>query len=154
LERARCMLSNAGLAREFWAEAVITACYLVNWSPSPAIDCKTPNEIWLGEPTDYNSLKVFGCSAYFHVTEDKLQPRAKRGIFLGYASGVKGYRIWCPEVHKFVISRDATFDESTMPASNKQKDVQEKVKGDLVEVELNTPKASRSEADNVPNNEQ
>jgi hypothetical protein len=53
-----------------------------------------------------------------------------------------------------VISRDATFDESTMPASNKQKDVQEKVKGDLVEVELNTPKASRSEADNVPNNEQ
>jgi hypothetical protein len=67
---------------------------------------------------------------------------------------VKGYRIWCPEVHKFVISRDATFDESTMPASNKQKDVQEKVKGDLVEVELNTPKASRSEADNVPNNEQ
>ena len=30
LERARCMLSNAGLDKEFWAEAVSSACYLVN----------------------------------------------------------------------------------------------------------------------------
>jgi transposase InsO family protein len=154
LERARCMLSNAGLGREFWAEAVNTACYLVNRSPSTAIDCKTPHEIWSGESADYNSLRVFGCAAYFHVTEDKLQPRAKKGIFLGYAKGVKGYRIWCPELHKFVISRDVTFDESAMPASNKQKDMQEEDKEDLVEVELNTPEASRSDVDSVPDNEQ
>jgi hypothetical protein len=70
------------------------------------------------ESTDYSSLRVFGCAAFFHVTEDKLQPRAKKGIFLGYAKGVKGYKIWCPELGKFVISRDVTFDESAMPTSN------------------------------------
>ncbi|KAJ4971061.1 hypothetical protein NE237_004160 [Protea cynaroides] len=40
------MLSNSGLEKDFWAEAVNTACYLVNRSPSTAIECKTPNEVW------------------------------------------------------------------------------------------------------------
>jgi hypothetical protein len=154
LERAQCMLSNAGLGRKFWVEAVNTACYLVNQSLSTAIDCKTPHEIWSRESADYCSLRVFGCAAFFHVTEYKLQPRAKKGIFLGYAKGVKGYRIWCPELRKFVISIDMTFDESTMPASNMQKDMQEEDKEDLVEVELNTPEASRSDVDSVPDSEQ
>ena len=29
LEKARCMLSNAGLSKNFWAEALAYACYLV-----------------------------------------------------------------------------------------------------------------------------
>jgi transposase InsO family protein len=41
LERARCMLSNARLSKDFWAEAVSIACYLANCSPSTTIDCKT-----------------------------------------------------------------------------------------------------------------
>nr|KYP69055.1 Retrovirus-related Pol polyprotein from transposon TNT 1-94 [Cajanus cajan] len=46
LERARCLLSNARLSRSFWVEAVSTACYLINRSPSTVIDCKTPIEVW------------------------------------------------------------------------------------------------------------
>lgn len=34
MEKARCMLSNAGLGKEFWAEACNTAIYLINQSPS------------------------------------------------------------------------------------------------------------------------
>ena len=30
LERARSMLSNANLGQELWAEAISTACYLIN----------------------------------------------------------------------------------------------------------------------------
>ncbi|WVZ74347.1 hypothetical protein U9M48_022542 [Paspalum notatum var. saurae] len=41
---ARCMLSNAGLNRRFWAEAASIACYLINRSPRIAIDKKTPIE--------------------------------------------------------------------------------------------------------------
>ena len=29
ISRARCMLSNAGLHKRFWAEAASTACYLI-----------------------------------------------------------------------------------------------------------------------------
>jgi len=45
LQRARCMRLNAGLSKEFWAEVVNTAVYLVNRSPSTAIDLKTPQEV-------------------------------------------------------------------------------------------------------------
>jgi len=48
LERARCMLSTANLSKDFWAEAINMACYLVNRSPYTAIECKTPVEVRYG----------------------------------------------------------------------------------------------------------
>ena len=38
---------------------------------------------------------------------------------MGYAKGVKGYRLWCLEDSKFIISRDVTFDENSMVALSK-----------------------------------
>ncbi|KAG9446280.1 hypothetical protein H6P81_012408 [Aristolochia fimbriata] len=122
LERARCMLSNAGLGKEFWAEATSMTCYLVNRSPSTTIECKTPEEVWSGTPADYSDLKIFGCPAYMHVNKGKLGPRANMCIFLGYASGVKGYRLWCTgsKSQKFFISRDVKFDESAILNAKKE----------------------------------
>ena len=119
LERARCIISNAGLTKDFWAETINMAYYVVNRAPSTALNFKTPKEVWSGTPADYSDLKMFGCPAYMHVNEGKLEPRAKKCIFLGYASGVKGYRLWCsdPKSPKFIISRDVTFDELFMLSS-------------------------------------
>jgi ATP-binding cassette subfamily B (MDR/TAP) protein 1 len=89
ISKARCMLSNAGLDRHFWAEAASTACYLINRSPSIAINKKTPIEVWSGSPTNYLELRVFGCTVYAHVDNGKLEPRAVKCIFLGYKSGVR-----------------------------------------------------------------
>ena len=114
LERARCMLSQAGLKRDFWAEAVNTACYLVNRGPATAIDCKTPFEVWSGKPADYSNLRTFGCPAYYHVSEGKLEPRARKGLLMGYGSGVKGYRIWSPSENKVILSRSVTFNENSL----------------------------------------
>ncbi|KAI3718291.1 hypothetical protein L6452_19155 [Arctium lappa] len=43
-----------------------------------------------------------------------LKPRALKCKFLGYKDGVKGFRLWCPETKMTIISRDVTFDESSM----------------------------------------
>lgn len=73
--------------RFFWAEAINTACYLVNRSPSTAIELKTPEEVWSGSPANYSNLRIFGCPAYAHVNEGKLKARAKKCVFLGYGQG-------------------------------------------------------------------
>ena len=106
-------LSNCGLFKDFWAEAINMACYLINRSPSTAIECKTPFEVWSGAPAGYSNLRVFGCPAYAHVNDGKLEPRAKKCIFLGYASGTKGYRLWCRDSKSLglIVSRDVKFDE-------------------------------------------
>ena len=78
LEKVRCMLSNAGLSKNFWVEALAYACYLVNRLPSSVIGGKTHLKVWSGKAAqDYDSLRVFGCPANYHVKEDKLDPRAK-----------------------------------------------------------------------------
>ena len=60
------MLSNARLQKNFWAEALAYDCYLVNMLPSSAIGDKTPLEVWSGKAAqDYDSLRVFGCPAYY-----------------------------------------------------------------------------------------
>ena len=74
---------------------------------------KTPMQLWIDHSQDYNTLKVFRCTAYAHVKQGKLDPRALKCIFIGYPDGVKGYKLWCLEVgHKrCIISRDVTFNE-------------------------------------------
>ncbi|GJR08587.1 retrovirus-related pol polyprotein from transposon TNT 1-94 [Tanacetum coccineum] len=89
LERARAMLATASLGKSFWAEAVNTACYVINRSPSTAVELKTPMEMWTGKPINYSDLHIFG----------------------RYADGVKGYRLWDPTAHKVVVSRDVVFME-------------------------------------------
>nr|GEV17025.1 hypothetical protein [Tanacetum cinerariifolium] len=74
LERTRRLLLSVRLDRSFWAEALNTACYLINRSPVTAIDCKNPIEVWCGKPVDYSKLCVFGCPVYYHVSEGLADP--------------------------------------------------------------------------------
>ncbi|KAG8473109.1 hypothetical protein CXB51_035075 [Gossypium anomalum] len=114
MEKVRCMLSNANLPKSFWAEVASTACLLIIQSPSVAIEEKTPQEVWSGNPANYSDLKIFGCPVYAHVDNGKLEPRSIKCVFLGYKASVKGYKLWCPQNRKVVISRDVVFDETAM----------------------------------------
>ena len=84
ISRARCMLSNIKMARNCWAEAASTSCYLINRSPSIPLEKRTLIEVWSGLHVDYSRLRVFGCTAYAHVDNGKLEPRAAKCIFIGY----------------------------------------------------------------------
>ena len=91
-----------------------TACYLVNISPSSALEDKNPHEVWTGKKTSLSHLRVFGCDAYVHVPKEKrtkLDNKSERCIFIGYKDGLKGYKLWNPETKKVVYSRDVVFRE-------------------------------------------
>ena len=106
LERARCMLSNLRLNKSFWAEAINTTCYLVNFSPSTTINFKTPIEVWYKKPVEYSMLKVFGCLTYYHINKGKLKPKAKKEFFMGYGDGVERFWVWFPSERKVILSKD------------------------------------------------
>jgi len=87
-------ISNAGISKSFCAEALAYVCHLVNRLSSSAIGGKTPLKAWSGRVAqDYDSLRIFGCSSYYHVKEDKLDLGAKKGVIVGFKKGVKGYKI-------------------------------------------------------------
>ena len=87
---------------------------MVNRSPSAALKFETPEEVWTGVLADYKHLRIFGCIAYLHVKQGKLDSRALKGVFVGYPEGVKGYKVWCGATHKCIISKDVTFHEEAM----------------------------------------
>ncbi|KAH9725257.1 hypothetical protein KPL70_007804 [Citrus sinensis] len=134
MERVRCMLVQTKLPKSLWAEILLTAYYLVNLSLSSAIEFKTPYEKWTGQPTNYGDLKAFGYTAYAHVSQEKLAPRALKGIFIGYPEGVKGYKIWCTDVNplKYIINKDVIFNEEELISkkSVQRKSVQRKSEED------------------------
>ncbi|TPX52901.1 hypothetical protein PhCBS80983_g06424, partial [Powellomyces hirtus] len=98
---------NAGLLYKFWREALMTAAYLWNRSPTQALHNKaTPWQIWTGTRPNIQHLCTFGCTAYASIlkkNQHKLGPNATRCIFLGYSQTTKGYQL-----------RDVRFDEELL----------------------------------------
>ncbi|KAL2518848.1 Retrovirus-related Pol polyprotein from transposon TNT 1-94 [Abeliophyllum distichum] len=95
----------------------MTACYLINITPSTALNGNTPYEKWYGKCANYSMLRTFGYAVFSHQGEVKLEPRARKCVFLGYPKEVKGYRLWdrSQKGGKVIVSRDVTFNESEMP---------------------------------------
>lgn len=142
MDKVRSMLSESGLSKQFWAEAAATAVHLINKSPSTAIGDKIPDEVWYNKDgLDYSYLRRFGCVAYVHSDDGKLNPRAKKGVFVGYPDGVKGYKIWLLDEEKCVLSRNVVFKEdllykSLVKKSKKKVEIGESSR--VVELEINS----------------
>lgn len=116
IEKALAMLEDSGLERRYWGEAVNTAIYLKNRSPTVAIKDATPEELWTGNKINIKYLGVFGSRAFIHIpkeTRTKLDPKSKEHIMVGYSETTKGYRLADPErPGKVVIARSVIFIES------------------------------------------
>lgn len=115
VEKARCMLFGSNLDKSFWAEAVATAVYVTNRSPSRGLDGKTPEQIWSGKMPNLCHLKTFGCKAMVHVPKkhrQKWDAKSEEYIFVGYCDETKGYRLLHPITKKLVKSRDVVFLEN------------------------------------------
>ena len=114
VETVRAMLADTKLPHKFWAEAVSTAVYLRNRSPSKAVKGMTPYEAWTGERPNVNHLRAFGCAVHAHTSKNerrKLDPKSRKCILLGYGTTTKGYRLYDPKRTRVFYSRDVLFNE-------------------------------------------
>ncbi|CAH2091010.1 unnamed protein product [Euphydryas editha] len=118
VEKARTMLSDSGLGPRFWGEALMTAIYLKNRSPTAALPGSTPEEVWTGSKVNLSHLRVFGCRVFSLIPESKrsgkFNEKSKEFIFVGYCDDSKGYRLMDPCNPKRIIkSRNVYFIELT-----------------------------------------
>ena len=114
VESVRSMLSQSSLPKRFWAEALATATYLRNRSPTKAVLGMTPYEAWHGKKPNVSHLRIFGSICFSHIPKDerrKLDVKAKKAIFVGYGTEVKGYRLFDTQLRKAYYSRDVIFKE-------------------------------------------
>lgn len=121
VERARCMLFEAKLQKNLWAEAVACAAYVINRSPSRVLDEVTPYEKWTGKKPNISHLKIFGTKAMVHIPKEKRlkwDRKSQELIFVGYCDNTKGYRLLNPINGKTVISRDVIFIEDGKSTEN------------------------------------
>ena len=111
VETARSMLINSNLPCTFWAEALSTATYLWNRSPTKAVSGITPYEAWTGRKPQVGGLRIFECQAFVHIPKKNLDSKSRKCFLLGYGFTTKGYRLYDPQKRRVFHSRYVIFNE-------------------------------------------
>jgi hypothetical protein len=112
---ARALLKQRGMPIVFWGEAVVTTVYILNRSPTKALNGRTSYEAWHGRKPAVSHLRVFGCLMFSkelgHI--GKLDDSSTPGVFIGYTEGSKAYHILDPETQRVRTMRDVVLDPGT-----------------------------------------
>ncbi|PIL28795.1 hypothetical protein GSI_08839 [Ganoderma sinense ZZ0214-1] len=112
-DRVRTVLIDAGLPPRYWGEAVNHIVYTKNCNPTTALKGRSPYEVRYNRAPDASFLHRFGCRAFVYDDRPgrkKLDPRGREGVFLGYASTQKAYRVLLPN-GKVVTSIHVKFND-------------------------------------------
>jgi transposase InsO family protein len=96
-----------------WAELVTSAIYILNRTGKSSKDGVSPYELWMGKKPRIKHLRIIGSSCYVHIPAErrkKMDKKAVKGFLVGY-DGDERYRIYIPNDHKVILSRDIQFQE-------------------------------------------
>jgi hypothetical protein len=114
-EMARTMLDKHRTPRRFWAEAVNTTSYVSNRLYLRVHKKKSCYELMHGRTLKVIHFNVFGCKCFILKKGEKLdkfEARSVSGIFLGYASHSRAFRVLNLETNPIVETCEVTFNET------------------------------------------
>ncbi|CAL8136475.1 unnamed protein product [Prunus armeniaca] len=152
------MMTEKGIPVIFWAEAVSTTVYLQNRCFTTSVLSKTPFEAFTRRKPGIKHPKVFGCICYTHVPSplrQKFDDKARKGVFMGYGSCEKGYRVYDLQSKKIMLSRSVIFNEDK--AWNWKSDQEESIPipfnlgGNEIETEFGEEQTETTQFDNGGN---
>lgn len=108
LETTRALLVKSKMPESTWPQALKTAVYLYNRSPSVGIGNATPFERYYGKKADLAHLRVWGCEAWLALPEERMSrgnlgSREVKARLVGYTEDQKGWRFWVPKWKKEVV---------------------------------------------------
>ncbi|GJV95024.1 retrovirus-related pol polyprotein from transposon TNT 1-94 [Tanacetum coccineum] len=114
IKAARTMLNSAKLPKQFWGEAVNTACYTQNRSIIVKRHRKTAYDVFRGRSPDISYFYVFGCPVHIYNHRDhlgKFDEKADDGLFLGYSPVAKAFRVFNIKRQEMEETVHVTFSE-------------------------------------------
>ncbi|GJU29448.1 putative ribonuclease H-like domain-containing protein [Tanacetum coccineum] len=115
IEAARTMLADSLLPTVFWAEAVNTACYVLNRVLVTKPHNKTPYELIIGRPPSISFMRPFGCPVTILNTLDplgKFDGKAEEGFLVGYYVNSKAFRVFNSQTRKVEENLHVNFLEN------------------------------------------
>ena len=118
LEVSRALMLSMNVPKYLLGEAILTAAYLINKSPSRVLKFNTPLNCLKQLYPDNRlipslPLRVFGCTVFVHIPtqfRSKLDAKAEKCVFIGYVSGQRGYKCFNPVTRKTHISVDVFYE--------------------------------------------
>ncbi|KAK4389894.1 Retrovirus-related Pol polyprotein from transposon TNT 1-94 [Sesamum angolense] len=117
MEMGKIDAAGETLTKSFLGRSSLHCSLSTQQVSTKAVQNMTPIEAWSGKKPSAKHLRVFGSICYVHIPTEKrhkLEEKTEKGIFLGYSTQSKGYRIYNLKTKKLIISRDVEFDEDAM----------------------------------------
>ena len=96
-----------------------TACYISNRIFLRAFLKKTSYELRFGRQPKVSYFRVFGCHCFVlkKGNLDKFESRSSDGVFLGYGTHTRAYRVLNLDTNRVMETSDVTFDETLVSPS-------------------------------------
>ena len=112
------MLAESGLPKKFWAEAINTACHILNRAMVRPILNRTPYELLKGKKLNVSYFKLFRVKYFIHNNYkenlDKFDVKSELGYFLRYSKNSRSYRIFHVKNNCVKESSHIFFEESNV----------------------------------------
>ena len=116
LETVKALLFQMHVPKHFSADAVSTACFLINWMPLSVLNWNTPYHILFpNKPLLPIEPQIFECTCFIRDVRpqvSKLDHNSLKCIFLSYSRVQKGYRCYCPSLRRYLVFADVKFFEN------------------------------------------
>ncbi|GKF50758.1 retrovirus-related pol polyprotein from transposon TNT 1-94 [Tanacetum coccineum] len=122
------MLAYSLLPTIFWAEAIITACYVLNRVLVTKPHNKTPYELIIGRPPSISFMRPFECPVTILNTIDplgKFNGKAEEGFLVGYKSSddkAKDYTVDDDAYRKTIQEPASEYDQALKNVLDKMMD--------------------------------
>ena len=116
------MLHSKDVARNLWGEAINFAYHTVNNVYFRPGTKKTPYELWKGRKPNVKYFRIFGSICFILKDREnvgKFDSRSNGGIFLGYSSICKAYRVYNKRTKKVMETVNVVINETSESGSEK-----------------------------------
>ena len=156
-EMARVMLLNKQIPQKFWGVAVNTSCHIGNRIFFRAGIKKTAYEIWKLKKLRVKYFQVFGSKCYILNDREnlgKFDAKSDEGIFLGYSTTSRAYRVFNKRTKMVMESINVEIDDAITKVEMVDDEEGPSIKEPTVEVEALDIKAEgpTSEKESIPVN--